>query len=81
MKTISILSIGVVLTLLHQEHRIDTIEPIPASHRTVDMVPDITGNWLVHCHGNLLSLFNKVIFKIVDGHMIAGMQAIFTVES
>ncbi len=44
----------------------DVIELLPASMKVVDMVPDNPGVWLLHCH--------------VNDHIVAGMQATFTVE-
>lgn len=46
--------------------RMDVIELMPASMKVVDMVPDNPGTWLFHCH--------------VNDHILAGMQALFTVE-
>jgi FtsP/CotA-like multicopper oxidase with cupredoxin domain len=39
-------------TLLYDGHRVDTMELLPASMKTIDMVPDSPGTWLVHCHTN-----------------------------
>jgi len=39
-------------TLLYQGMRVDTVDLIPGSVRTVDMVPDVVGSWLFHCHTN-----------------------------
>lgn len=44
----------------------DVLELLPASMRTVDMLPDNPGTWLFHCH--------------VADHMMAGMYATFTVR-
>jgi uncharacterized cupredoxin-like copper-binding protein len=44
----------------------DVIELLPASMKTVDMVPDSPGTWAYHCH-------------VVD-HMEAGMMAKYTVK-
>lgn len=52
-------------TLLWQGMRVDVIELLPATMRTLDMVPDSPGIWLYHCH--------------VDDHIIAGMEARFDV--
>lgn len=45
--------------------RIDTVELLPASMKTVDMAPDNPGTWMFHCH--------------VNDHITAGMMALFTV--
>jgi FtsP/CotA-like multicopper oxidase with cupredoxin domain len=45
--------------------RMDMVELLPGSMKTVDMVPDDPGTWLYHCH--------------VNDHIIAGMMALFTV--
>ena len=45
--------------------RTDVAELLPASMMTADMVPDDPGTWLFHCH--------------VNDHIVAGMQAKFTV--
>lgn len=52
-------------TLLWQGMRIDIVELLPATMRTLDMVPDNPGIWLYHCH--------------VDDHIAAGMLARFDV--
>jgi FtsP/CotA-like multicopper oxidase with cupredoxin domain len=44
----------------------DVIELLPASMRTVDMVPDNPGHWMFHCH--------------VADHMAAGMWAMVQVH-
>ena len=46
--------------------RMDVTELMPASMKTADMVPDNPGVWLLHCH--------------VNDHIIAGMQALYTVQ-
>lgn len=43
----------------------DVVELLPASMKTVSMVPDNPGTWLYHCH--------------VNDHINAGMMALFTV--
>lgn len=52
-------------TLLYDGHRTDVIELIPASMKVLDMIPDDTGTWMLHCHTNQ--------------HMIAGMVSTFNV--
>ncbi|HEX6533760.1 MAG TPA: multicopper oxidase domain-containing protein [Gemmatimonadaceae bacterium] len=52
-------------TLLWQGMRVDLIELLPATMRTLDMIPDSPGIWLYHCH--------------VDDHIAAGMMARFDV--
>ena len=47
--------------------RTDKLELLPGSMKVVDMVPDDVGTWLFHCH--------------VNDHIIAGMQALYTVTS
>lgn len=42
-------------------------EIIPASLKTLDMVPDSTGTWMLHCHTN--------------HHIHAGMIALFQVNA
>jgi len=54
-------------TLTWMGMRMDMIELLPMSMRTLDMVPDEPGTWLYHCH--------------VNDHMIAGMQALYTVNA
>ena len=46
--------------------RVDVIELMPASTRTVDMQPDASGTWMFHCH--------------VNDHIAAGMTALYTVR-
>ncbi|MDA7940732.1 MAG: multicopper oxidase domain-containing protein [Nitrosopumilus sp.] len=53
-------------TVLWDGHRTDVVELMPASMKTVDMVPDNPGTWLFHCH--------------VNDHISAGMQSLFTVS-
>ncbi len=53
-------------TLLYDGHRVDVVELIPASMKTLDMRPDDPGTWLFHCHTN--------------HHIVAGMTATFDVE-
>ena len=45
--------------------RMDVVDLLPASMKTVSMVPDNPGTWLYHCH--------------VNDHINAGMMALFTV--
>jgi len=52
-------------TLIYDGHRVDVIELIPASMKTLDMKPDNPGEWMVHCHTN--------------HHISAGMIAMFDV--
>jgi manganese oxidase len=44
----------------------DVVELLPATTRTLDMVPDMPGHWLLHCH--------------VNDHLDAGMAAIYQVR-
>lgn len=53
-------------TLLSSGRRVDVVELLPASMVTADMVPDVAGTWLYHCH--------------VNHHIEAGMQAMFQVS-
>ena len=53
-------------TLLSDGHRMDAIELIPASMKTLNMVPDNVGRWLLHCHTN--------------HHVVAGMTALYAVS-
>jgi FtsP/CotA-like multicopper oxidase with cupredoxin domain len=39
-------------TLLMNGHRMDVLNLLPATHLTVDMIPDNPGNWMYHCHVN-----------------------------
>ncbi len=52
-------------TFLYNGTRTDVVELLPASMKTVDMVPDNPGTWLFHCH--------------VNDHIDAGMLALFSV--
>jgi FtsP/CotA-like multicopper oxidase with cupredoxin domain len=54
-------------TLLMSGMRMDMVELLPMSMKTLDMVPDSPGTWLYHCH--------------VNDHITAGMLALFTVTS
>lgn len=47
-------------TVLTHGRRTDVIELMPASMRSVDMIPRSAGDWLLHCH--------------VNDHMMAGMS-------
>ncbi len=51
--------------VLHNGHRTDSIELLPASMQVADMVPDDPGVWLYHCH--------------VEDHMMGGMTAVYEV--
>lgn len=51
--------------LLENGKRVDVTELLPASTRTLDMIPDNPGTWLYHCH--------------VNDHLDKGMQALYTV--
>jgi FtsP/CotA-like multicopper oxidase with cupredoxin domain len=46
--------------------RTDVADLLPMSMLVADMTPDASGTWLYHCH--------------VNDHIIAGMQALYTVE-
>ncbi|RKP07223.1 Cupredoxin, partial [Thamnocephalis sphaerospora] len=46
-------------TVLRAGQRTDVIQLVPAVFQQTDMVPDVTGTWLLHCH--------------VNSHMMAGM--------
>lgn len=52
-------------TILMTGMRMDMVELLPGSMKTVDMTPDNPGTWLYHCH--------------VNDHITAGMMALFTV--
>ena len=52
-------------TVLSMGSRMDMVELLPGSMKTVDMTPDNPGTWLLHCH--------------VNDHITAGMMALFTV--
>ncbi|RKP23330.1 Cupredoxin, partial [Syncephalis pseudoplumigaleata] len=47
------------ITMVEYGARKDTVDLLPGSFHTVDMVPDTPGKWLFHCH--------------VDDHMMSGM--------
>lgn len=53
-------------TVLDHGRRTDVIEIMPASMRSVDMIPRSPGNWLFHCH--------------VNDHMMAGMSTRWLVK-
>ncbi len=53
-------------TLLHNGNRLDVTEILPAATKTLDMVPDVDGIWMYHCH--------------VNDHISAGMMSTFTVK-
>lgn len=53
-------------TLLFMGMRMDGVELLPMSMKTLDMVPDSPGIWLYHCH--------------VNDHISAGMLARFEVK-
>ena len=53
-------------SLLFAKMRVDVIEVLPGSMKTLDMVPDNPGTWLYHCH--------------VNDHIDAGMLAVYTVR-
>ncbi|KAK2567171.1 Hephaestin-like protein [Acropora cervicornis] len=46
-------------------HREDVHDIFPGDYAVVEMIPDSTGEWLLHCH--------------VNKHMSGGMQTLFTV--
>jgi len=48
------------VTVLHQGHRLDVAEILPAATKTFDLVVDNPGTWLFHCH--------------VNDHIAAGMM-------
>ncbi len=52
-------------TLLWSGMRVDATEVFPATVRTLDLVPDVPGKWMYHCH--------------VNDHIDAGMMTTFTV--
>jgi hephaestin len=52
-------------TVTQDGMRTDMAELLPGSMMIADMVPDDVGTWLFHCH--------------VNDHIIAGMQALYTV--
>lgn len=53
-------------TLLHNGQRVDITEIFPASAKTLDMIADVPGTWMYHCH--------------VNDHLLAGMGTVFTVK-
>lgn len=53
-------------TLLHNGNRVDVTEVLPAATKTLDMIPDVSGQWMFHCH--------------VNDHISAGMMTRYTVE-
>lgn len=53
------------MTVLERGHRTDVLELLPASMRSVDMVPDNPGTWMFHCH--------------VNDHILAGMSTLYEV--
>ena len=53
-------------TVLWMGMRMDNIDLLPMSMKTVDMEPDAKGTWLYHCH--------------VNDHIAGGMSALYTVE-
>lgn len=52
-------------TLLQDGRRVDVTELLPASVKTLDMIPDNPGTWMYHCH--------------VTEHIDMGMQVLYTV--
>jgi len=52
-------------TVLWNGNRVDVMELMPASLKTVDFIPDNVGTWMFHCH--------------VNDHISAGMMSLFTV--
>jgi len=52
-------------TVVSNGMREDVVQLLPASMLTADMQPDNVGTWLFHCH--------------VNDHIVAGMQALYTV--
>ncbi|GAB1602789.1 hephaestin-like protein [Argonauta hians] len=48
------------------KHRKDTLDLWPGAFKTIVMVPENPGVWLLHCH--------------VDDHILGGMNALYTVE-
>ena len=53
-------------SLLFAQMRVDVIEVLPGSMKTLTMVPDNPGTWLYHCH--------------VNDHIDAGMLALYTIQ-
>ncbi|KAM4545939.1 ferroxidase HEPHL1 isoform 2-T2 [Odontesthes bonariensis] len=54
-------------TLLDRGHRTDTLSLFPATFATAEMVPKMSGKWLLSCQ--------------VNDHLQAGMQAFYEVKS
>jgi hypothetical protein len=52
-------------TVLWNGNRVDVMELMPASLKTVDFISDNVGTWMFHCH--------------VNDHISAGMMSLFTV--
>ena len=52
-------------TVLWNGMRVDVMELMPASLKTVDFIPDNVGTWMFHCH--------------VNDHISAGMMSLFKV--
>ena len=52
-------------TVLWNGMRVDVMELMPASLKTVDFIPDNVGTWMFHCH--------------VNDHIYAGMMSLFKV--
>jgi len=52
-------------TVLYNGNRLDVTELLPASTKTVDLVPDNVGQWMYHCH--------------VNDHITAGMMGMYMV--
>jgi len=53
-------------TLVHDGHRLDVTEVLPAATKTLDLDTDNPGTWMFHCH--------------VNDHITAGMMTTFTVN-
>lgn len=53
-------------TLLQRGSRTDSIDLMPGSTSAADMVPDVAGRWMVHCH--------------TGQHVRRGMTATYFVE-
>jgi FtsP/CotA-like multicopper oxidase with cupredoxin domain len=53
------------VTLLHNGHRLDVAEVLPAATKTFDLEADNAGTWMFHCH--------------VNDHLEAGMMTTFTI--
>ena len=54
-------------TVLYNGNRVDVVELMPASLKTVDMQADSPGTWMYHCH--------------VNDHITAGMMGVYHVNS